>query len=90
EDEYSFWGGSLVIGPDGHVLSRARLTEPDLLLCDLDRKMLREQRIKLPFRRDDSLAHTVELGKRILQRKGDRDNLPHDQVTGMKPVPKPK
>jgi NAD+ synthase (glutamine-hydrolysing) len=36
QDELVFDGGSVVIAPDGEVLARAALFEPELLFCDLD------------------------------------------------------
>lgn len=35
QDEVVFDGGSLIIAPDGSVLGRARMFEPDLLIADL-------------------------------------------------------
>jgi predicted amidohydrolase len=62
----TYWGGSHVVRPDGNLLDQAAIGDEDLLVCDLDFGMLREQRMVLPFRRDDSLVQTVELGREIL------------------------
>lgn len=67
-----FWGGSHIILPDGNLLAKAPLHEPDLLVADLDFEMLRHQRLILPFRRDDSLELTVDLGRRIREAKSYR------------------
>jgi len=66
---HTFWGGSFVAGPDGRFLTESQVRTQDLVVCDLDPNALREQRIKLPFRRDDSLSHTLTLGRRILNSK---------------------
>jgi predicted amidohydrolase len=71
--EFTFWGGSFVAGPDGQFIAESRTSEPDLLVAELDPRELRNQRIRLPFRRDDSLAHTIELGRRVLNAKLKRD-----------------
>jgi predicted amidohydrolase len=36
EDEEYFWGGSMVVGPDGSVLFKAPLFEEGLFFCELD------------------------------------------------------
>lgn len=73
KSEYTFWGGSFVAGPDGQFIAESRTAEADLLAAELDPRELRNQRIRLPFRRDDSLAHTLELGRRVLNAKLKRD-----------------
>jgi len=69
-----FWGGSHVVLPNGNLLCKAKIDEQDLLVCDLDLAQLREQRMVLPFRRDDSLPFTLQLGHRILESKTHRRN----------------
>jgi len=72
EDELDFWGGSHVVLPDGNIAAQAAIGEPDLLFLDVDRTLLRHQRIVLPFRRDDLLGLTLEQGRRIQRRAADR------------------
>ncbi|MCS6788704.1 MAG: amidohydrolase, partial [Aigarchaeota archaeon] len=36
EDEEYFWGGSMIIGPDGDVLREGKLFDEDLITCDID------------------------------------------------------
>lgn len=67
-----FWGGSHVVLPDGALLGQAGFEEEELLVLTLDLNRLREQRLILPFRRDDSLSLTARLGQDILERKGAR------------------
>ena len=44
EDEEYFWGGSMVVGPDGKMLARAKKMEEELLLTDIDIHLLRRAR----------------------------------------------
>lgn len=67
-----FWGGSHVVLPDGRLLEQAGFEDEELLVATLDLNLLRQQRLILPFRRDDSLALTTELGREILHRKSQR------------------
>lgn len=67
-----FWGGSHAVLPDGQFLAQASLEREELFVATLDLRRLREQRLILPFRRDDSLALTSELSREILYRKGQR------------------
>jgi len=78
------YGGSFVAGPDGNIVVQSEKDGPDLLLADLDRRDLRRQRIRLPFRRDDSLVHTIEAAKRVLARKVERDRF-EDGTTPLPP-----
>lgn len=71
-DGTEFWGGSHVVLPDGSLLDQAGFRDEELLVTTLDLGRLREQRLILPFRRDDSLALTTELGRDVLRRKGRR------------------
>lgn len=71
-DGTEFWGGSHVVLPDGQFLNQASFDREELLVSTLDLKKLREQRLILPFRRDDSLQLTMELSREILTRKGRR------------------
>jgi predicted amidohydrolase len=71
-DGMTFWGGSHVALPDGRLLDQAGFEHEELLVSNLDLSQLRRQRLILPFRRDDSLSLTTELGREVLQRKGQR------------------
>lgn len=67
-----YFGSSHVALPDGNLLARAGEDRAELLVAELDLRELRRQRLILPFRRDDSLALTVDLGQRVLARKTNR------------------
>lgn len=85
-----FWGGSFVVGPDGMFIAQSPTNERDVLIADLDFTALRKQRIMLPFRRDDSLAHTVALGQRVLDRKIQQDTIIIQQSPDQPVAPKPR
>lgn len=68
-----FWGGSHAVLPDGNFLAQAGFDEEELLVAELDLTKLREQRLILPFRRDDSLPLTIDLGRQVLRRKKRRN-----------------
>lgn len=85
-----FWGGSHVVLPDGRILDQAGFEDEELLISTLDLRLLREQRLILPFRRDDSLALTTELGRDVLHRKSRRVHglsRPADHVAAQPPEP---
>lgn len=44
EDEEFFWGGSMVVSPEGRIISRGRKMEEDLLVVEIDRHLLRRAR----------------------------------------------
>lgn len=71
-DGQQFWGGSHSVLPDGRLLDQAGFEDEELLVTTLDLHQLRQQRLILPFRRDDSLSLTTELGREILERKSRR------------------
>ena len=90
DDNHHYWGGSFVAGPDGNVMAQSDTAEPDLVVTDIDFAALRQQRIKLPFRRDDSLAHTIQLAQRVLKAKIKRDRFLDAVVSEEPPAPKPR
>jgi predicted amidohydrolase len=53
DESISFWGGSEVIDPSGHVLFRAPLFEEGLFSVDVDLADIRRERISLPVLRDE-------------------------------------
>lgn len=52
EKRATFWGGSFVTGPDGHLLAEAGTSEEKALLCDLDFSKIEKIRQEWPFLRD--------------------------------------
>ncbi len=59
EDEEYFWGGSLVVAPDGEVIARAKKMEEDLLVVDLDMYRLRSVRSFSSFKRHRRDLHRL-------------------------------
>lgn len=88
--EHHFWGGSFVAGPDGNVITRSETSKADLVVADIDFAVLRQQRIKLPFRRDDSLVHTIQTAQRVLKAKARRERIADGQWVEEPPAPKPR
>lgn len=68
-NDLRFWGGSHIVLPDGNLLAESQTDQQDLLVAEVDLTVLRNQRMILPFRRDDSLPFTLEEGRRILRSK---------------------
>jgi len=87
--DYDFWGGSFVCAPDGSTIAESDIAGTDLVACDLDPGALRSQRIRLPFRRDDSLAHTLSLGQQALSEKVSLDRF-HAPTPSAPVVAKPR
>jgi len=88
---HRFWGGSFVAGPDGNIVAKSETNEPDLVVADIDYDALRTQRIKLPFRRDDSLVHTIQTAQRVLESKVRRDrHVELPEAVEEMPAPKPR
>lgn len=89
--DMQFWGGSHVVLPNGNLLAQANFEKEDLLTAELDLKLLRKQRLILPFRRDDSLTLTTELGRQILRRNANRQRgfncVPHPKSMMAPPSP---
>lgn len=55
EDGVTFGGGSSVHDPLGHLVARGKLFDEDLVVCDLDRAVLRRARTSYPLLRDERL-----------------------------------
>ena len=52
EGDWTFSGGSAIIGPTGPILAGADQESEALLVADLDREQVRQARIDFPSRRD--------------------------------------
>jgi len=63
---YSFWGGSEIIGPFGKQVAKAALHEPDEIIGEISRDLLRQKRILLPYLRNDDPYFTHRQLDRIL------------------------
>ena len=63
---YHFWGGSEVVNPYGQVVAQALLDREDTIYADLERYILRQKRIILPYLRNDDPFFTFRELRRIL------------------------
>ncbi|MEA3411774.1 MAG: carbon-nitrogen hydrolase [Pseudomonadota bacterium] len=60
-----FWGRSFAVGPDGRVLTRASVEEETVLVVEMDRRRIREQREGWPFFRDRRIDAYAALSRRF-------------------------
>jgi len=63
---YSFWGGSEIVDPFGKQVAKAALHEPDEIIAEISRDLLRQKRIRLPYLRNDDPYFTHRQLDRIL------------------------
>ncbi len=68
-ETYKFWGGSEIINPFGQNIAEAALHEPDEILGDIERDLLRQKKILLPYLRNDDPYFTHRELQRILYGK---------------------
>ena len=69
EDGLCFWGGSLVVGPDGRTLAEAPQLDSALVVAEFDPEQLRRARLATPLARDEQLLLTCEELDRIKCRR---------------------
>lgn len=65
EDGANFWGGSMVIGPNGDVLAQAEGADEALVVASLDLGEIRRQRLANPLLRDERLELTINELRRV-------------------------
>lgn len=61
-----FWGHSFIVGPQGEFLAQASITNPQVLIADVDMKGCEKVRRIWPFLRDRRIDYYHELTKRYL------------------------
>jgi len=69
EDGLCFWGGSMMVGPDGRPLAQAPVLDEALVVAAFDPADLRRQRLIAPLARDERLLLTIEELQRIKRRR---------------------
>jgi predicted amidohydrolase len=69
EDGLCFWGGSMVVGPDGRTIAKAPVLDEALTLATFDLAELRRQRLIAPLARDERLLLTIEELNRIKRQR---------------------
>jgi predicted amidohydrolase len=65
EDGLCFYGGSIVVGPDGNLIAEAPTLDESLTIAEVDREELRRARMITPLARDVQLLLTLEELDRI-------------------------
>ncbi|HEY3523441.1 MAG TPA: nitrilase-related carbon-nitrogen hydrolase [Candidatus Limnocylindrales bacterium] len=79
DESISFWGGSEVVDPSGHVVFRAPLFDEGLFTVDVALADIRRERIALPVLRDERPELLVRELERIV---GERAGLVEDASAG--------
>ena len=69
EDGLCFWGGSMVVGPDGRTIAKAPMLDEALTLAVFDTAEVRRQRLITPLARDERLLLTIEELNRIKRQR---------------------
>ena len=67
---YRFWGGSEILNPFGKHVANAQLYEEDEITGIIQRDLLRQKKIRLPYLRNDDPFFTHRELQRILYEKG--------------------
>ena len=65
EDGANFWGGSMVIGPNGDIIAQHQDADEALVLATLDLADVRRERLANPLLRDERLELTINELRRI-------------------------
>lgn len=69
EDGLCFYGGSLVVGPDGNLIAEAPTLDEALVVAEIDREELRRARMITPLARDVQLLLSIEELERIKRQR---------------------
>jgi predicted amidohydrolase len=67
EGDVAFYGGSMIIGPDGRRLAAAGRYVPELIVADLDLADLRSLRGRLPLQQDSRLDIVIQESTRLAE-----------------------
>jgi len=65
EDGANFWGGSMVIGPNGDIIAQQEDADEALVLASLDLAEVRRERLTNPLLRDERLELTINELRRV-------------------------
>ena len=69
EDGANFWGGSMVIGPNGDIIARQTDADESLVVASIDLGDIRRERLANPLLRDEKLELTVNELRRVLHER---------------------
>jgi len=79
EDGHTFWGGSEIVGPDGHPIAKASYYEDDFISATLVDEQIRKRRIQAPVLRDENVDLTINELMRIHERMDAREKRNADE-----------
>ena len=65
QDELVFDGNSMIIGPEGEIIARARSFEEDLLVCDINLDRIMQARLHAPRRRKERPSFTSAMPEKV-------------------------
>ena len=65
EDGANFWGGSMVIGPNGDIIAQEEDADEALVVASLDLGDVRRERLANPLLRDEHLELTINELRRV-------------------------
>jgi len=65
EDGANFWGGSMVIGPNGDIIAQHEDPEEALVLATIDLADVRRERLANPLLRDERIELTINELRRV-------------------------
>ena len=65
EDGANFWGGSMVIGPNGDIIAQEEDADEALVLASIDLGDVRRERLTNPLLRDEKLELTINELQRV-------------------------
>jgi NAD+ synthase (glutamine-hydrolysing) len=69
EDGANFWGGSMVIGPNGDIFAQQENADEALVLANIDLGDVRRERLANPLLRDERLELTINELRRVLHER---------------------
>jgi predicted amidohydrolase len=65
EDGANFWGGSMVIGPNGDIIAQHKDADEALVLATIDLADVRRERLANPLLRDERIELTINELRRV-------------------------
>jgi N-carbamoylputrescine amidase len=65
-DGIEFWGQSFVADPSGQIIAKASIDQEEVLIAEVDLKLLDQQRTHWPFLRDRRIDAYADLSKRYI------------------------
>ena len=79
QDELVFDGASIILGPDGEVITEARQFEEQLLVADLEVESVFRSRLRDPRTRKDRAADVTHIGKPVKIHVSDYTEKPENK-----------